>query len=497
MFSKTKIIFSINILGLLVCTNTVFAGNFITDWYNTTITGRIDSPIQQGCSNTCWLLSAVTGLNQTETGKAIIADTIKSDDNGGAVVTFKGLPNNPINVSATELAQFDSLNSTNKLTFSTGNANMRALEIAAQKVYQGGDFPSRLADDVVAGRIGSDKNFTFELLTGSNETSNQAGGISWLGSFFLPKNITRLSDSDINNFNNSDQYSTVSFFKDGFYAIDINSGKQQEIVSNYKHEYTIISSDNDSINLFNPWGNNLKMSRDDFLAAKPTVWTQKLDLNMALPETDLFSFLNEVGVVFDYELTDEDYEDIFGGYDFYEDFDFIDSDGQEVVGDSDYELTDEDYEDFDYIPSIKKVTDSLDSQDICNYENLLDEADRNLHDKGMQKLGECSIICNNNYKKCDAKCSSDFCHTNVSPCEINFTTCHNVCHPLLDLSYNMPYVKKRNEPGNYKTHPGCEEHYRAGGRNLWEKTFVNYNDLVRLLKDAENKMDAIIMPTLD
>ncbi len=333
---KTKIILSISILGLLICANTVSADNFVSNWYNTNITGKIETPIQQGCSQTCWLLSAVTGLNQTETGKAIIADTIKSDDNGGAVVTFRGMPNSPINVSADELARYDSLNNANKLTFSTGDADMRALEIAAQKAYQSGNFDSRLSDDVQVGRVGSDKNFTFELLTGSNETSWQMG-TNWLESFFIPDGVTRLKDSGIDNFNNSDQYSTVSFYKDGLYATNIKTGEQQKIVSDYKHEYTIISSDDNFVYLFNPWGDNLKMSRDDFLDAKPSVWTQELERDMALPKTDLFSYLEEMGVVFDYDLTDEDYGDIFDGYDFYEDSDFIDGDDQEVVGGSDYD----------------------------------------------------------------------------------------------------------------------------------------------------------------
>jgi hypothetical protein len=324
MFSKIKIILSISIFGLLLCTNTAFADNYLSNlfsgWYNTNITSRIEAPIQQGCSSTCWLLSAVTSLNQTETGKAIIAATVKSDGNGGAIVTFKGSPNNQILVSSAELAKFDRLNSTNSFTFSTGDADMRALEIAAQKIYKSGDFASRLSDDVFMGREGADKGFTFELLTGSNQTSWEIG-FNWFEFatvyFFLPDEVSRLSNSDINNFNNTDQYNTVSFFKDSIYATDVKTGKQQKIVFGNMHEYTITGSDNNFVYLFNPWGNDLQMGRDDFFKAKPTVWTQKLDPNTTQPTDDILSYLNEMGIPSDYKLTDEDYQEIIDGYDFF------------------------------------------------------------------------------------------------------------------------------------------------------------------------------------
>ncbi len=316
---KYKIILSINILGFLLCANTVFASNFITEWYNTNITGQIEGPIEQGCSQTCWLLSAVSGLNQTEIGKAIIADTIKSDGNGGAVVTFRGSPNNHIPVSALELAKFDSFASTNKCTFSTGDADMRALEIAAQKVYKSGDFPSRLENDVMIGRHISDHNFTFELLTGSDQVKWQRP-TSWLGSFFLPDNVTRLSNSDINNFNNSNQYSTVTFMKEDIYATNLKYNLPEKLVSNNRHEYTILSSDDNSVYILDSfYGDKLKISRDNFLKATPTVWTQELDLTMTLPKGDILSFLNEMGIPDDFELTDADYQEIADGYNYYED----------------------------------------------------------------------------------------------------------------------------------------------------------------------------------
>jgi len=321
---KYKIILSINILGFLLYANTVFADNFISNWYNTNITGMIEVPIQQGCSQTCWLLSAVSGLNETEIGKAIIADTIKSDGNGGAVVTFKGALNNPIPVSALELAKFDSLNSTNKCTFSTGDADMRALEIATQKLYQNGNFDSRLSDDVIAGREDSDLLLTFELLTGSDQTSWKFPS-GWLGAFFLPDNITRLRKSDIDNFKNTDQYSTVSFTSDDTYATDRKNGLPLKLIGDNKHQYTILSSDDKSVYLLDSiYGDKFEMNRDDFLEALPTVFTQKLDLNMIPPEYQLTdgdyqAYLDEIGAINDYEMTDADYQEIVDGYDYYKD----------------------------------------------------------------------------------------------------------------------------------------------------------------------------------
>jgi hypothetical protein len=391
---KTKIIFSISILGLLLCTNTVSADNFISNWYNTNITGRIEVPIQQGCSGTCWLLSAVSGLNETEVGKTVISDTVKSDDNGGAVVTFKGLPNSPINVSADELARFDSLNSTNKLTFSTGDADMRAIEIAAKKVYESGNFDSRLADDVLVGREDSDLLLTFELLTGSDQTSWQYA-TSWLGSFFLPDNVTRLRNSDIDNFKNDDQYSTVCFTSDDIYATDRKNDLPLKLIGENKHLYTILSSDDKSVYLLDSiYGDKFEMTRDDFLDALPTVFTQKLDLTMTSPEGDNLSYLNEIDINYDYALTDVDYQEIVDGYNFYEDFDIEgdidydretkDGDSQGVVGGSDYD-EDSDVEnnvDYDFLYKDNQET-ADDSQELIHT---------------TQKNDEKIILCGETYK---------------------------------------------------------------------------------------------------
>jgi hypothetical protein len=108
--------------------------------------------------------------------------------------------------------------------------------------------------------------------------------------------------------------------KEDIYATNLKYNLPEKLVSNNRHEYTILSSDDNSVYILDSfYGDKLKISRNNFLKATPTVWTQELDLTMILPKGDILSFLNEMGIPDDFELTDVDYQEIADGYDYYKD----------------------------------------------------------------------------------------------------------------------------------------------------------------------------------
>lgn len=123
---------------------------------NKVVDGKIDD-FSQGTIGDCWFLSAVKELSLTPEGQQVIKESIKSNNDGSVSIKFKGdLKCKSYTVSKEEL--------TSRTEFSVGDADTRALEIAADKYYK--DRKSDLGsstplDESLNLLIGSDSKITY------------------------------------------------------------------------------------------------------------------------------------------------------------------------------------------------------------------------------------------------------------------------------------------------------------------------------------------------
>ena len=93
------------------------------------INGEIEDTIQ-GDIGDCWLLTNLNCLRDTKWGKRMIKESIKSDGEGGAIITFKGAKPAPMTYHITVE---DIIKANESGIYSSGDDDVLAIELATEK----------------------------------------------------------------------------------------------------------------------------------------------------------------------------------------------------------------------------------------------------------------------------------------------------------------------------------------------------------------------------
>ena len=135
----------------------------ISDSMGARFDGVIGDTMQSFSTGDCWVLAGVNSLNQTDWGQAIIKNTVKSDGQGGAIVSFKGAEGSQkeFHITVEDLRKAEQSDK-----YSAGDSDMTAIELAVEKYadlkVKDGNL-DKTADTLLDGGIGITMQ---ELLTG-------------------------------------------------------------------------------------------------------------------------------------------------------------------------------------------------------------------------------------------------------------------------------------------------------------------------------------------
>lgn len=116
--------------------------------------GVIGDTMQSFSTGDCWVLAGVNSLNQTDWGQAIIKNTVKSDGQGGAIVSFKGAEGSQkeFHITVEDLRKAEQSDK-----YSAGDSDMTAIELAVEKYadlkVKDGNL-DKTADTLLDGGIG-------------------------------------------------------------------------------------------------------------------------------------------------------------------------------------------------------------------------------------------------------------------------------------------------------------------------------------------------------
>ena len=231
---------------------------------NTSITtpnGKIDEAFNQGSTGDCWLLASIKAIASRSKGLQILNDSVKVNNDGSVIVTLKGV-NKTYTISKEELES--------NIQFSSGDGDVRALEIAVNKYFE--------EERGVNNSLDIDGNFAFvayEILTGKSVeeskivkvTPREVDTIDGVEQEHLGKRLMKymlITDEMIDEFNNINKVFTVSATSDKKRrTLDSSSSEQ---VLHTKHAYAIIRSDSNYVYLVDPYNSSseLKVTREEF-----------------------------------------------------------------------------------------------------------------------------------------------------------------------------------------------------------------------------------------
>lgn len=185
------------------------------------------------------MIASIKAIAETPKGLEILNDSLKVDKNGNVTVTLKGVGKSYV-ITKEELAGNNQ--------FSSGDADVRAIEIAMDRYFQ--------EERGVRGSIDLNGNLAyvaFKLLTGKGGQKND-GSILENG----------FSDSQIDNFNKPNHVAVVSAKYKDHISYQTPDGETQTLLDD--HAYTVKGSDDKNVYLINPHDTSkiIAVPRDTF-----------------------------------------------------------------------------------------------------------------------------------------------------------------------------------------------------------------------------------------
>lgn len=221
---------------------------------NTSITkpnGKIDEDFEQGNTGDCWLLASIKAIASRPKGLQILNDSVKVNNDGSVTVTLKGV-NKTYTISKEELES--------NIQLSTGDGDIRALEIAVNKYFE--------EERGVRDRLdinGNNMFVAYDILTGQGDFDHffphGSSGDRLINPDYYDHEFT---DDEINQFNDKNKIFTVSARGNKDRIVLDSSSSEQVLTTN--HAYAVIRSDSEYVYLVNPWnsGSELKVTREQF-----------------------------------------------------------------------------------------------------------------------------------------------------------------------------------------------------------------------------------------
>ena len=223
--------------------------------------GKIDEDFEQGNTGDCWLLASIKAIASRPKGLKILNDSIKTNDDGSVTVTLKGV-NKTYTISKEELES--------NIQLSTGDGDVRALEIAVNKYFEEERGVNNQLD------INGNQMFVaYEILTGKSVKESDIKEFTFYDVVthdtielkHLGKRQARrmqITDEMINQFNDNNKVFTVSA-SGNKNDITLDSEHIEQVLTT-NHAYAVIRSDSEYVYLVNPWNSDseLKVTREQF-----------------------------------------------------------------------------------------------------------------------------------------------------------------------------------------------------------------------------------------